>query len=178
MTHVRKGMWPALLTLAVLAAWGPGARAGSDIDQQAVDRAHDFLKTEQRGRDVLSYVHFGAKYQGHAYKEMRYVTSNGKRVPGYFALVYTYDWDNNGQSDVAFLCDNKGNVYEVQVVRSSGFPFVSANLTVKVLGNTLIQAFKDKLTEADKKDLQTIVDNADAKAMLEWSLKFQQSLGR
>src|SRR5262245_61341644 len=31
----------------------PAARADDDIDQKAVDRAHDFLKTAKRGRDVL-----------------------------------------------------------------------------------------------------------------------------
>jgi hypothetical protein len=108
------------------------------------------------------------------------VTSQGKRVPGHFALVYHFDWQDDGKTQLGFLCDAKGNVYEVQLVKSNASlnqPFTLANTTLKVLGNLLIEAFKDKMTAAEKKQVQKIVDDADAKAMLEWSLKFQQALG-
>ena len=52
MRKVRTGV---VAVLAALAALAPAARGG-DIDQQAVNRAHNFLKTERRGRFVLSYV--------------------------------------------------------------------------------------------------------------------------
>jgi hypothetical protein len=42
----------------------------------------------------------------------------------------------------AFLCDRRGNVYEVQVTDTNAIlnqPFATANLTIKVLGNLLIE---------------------------------------
>jgi hypothetical protein len=178
--HPAAGVAAVVLVLGLLAWRTPLARA-DDVDQKAINRAHDFLKTAARGRDVLSYVHFGASYQGHSHLETRRVTRNGQTVPGHFALLYHYDWENNGKTDVAFLYDAKGAVYEVQIVRTNAIlqqPFVVANGTIKVLGNLLVQAFKDQMSDAQQKELQKIVDDADAKAMLEWSLKFQQLIGR
>jgi hypothetical protein len=155
-------------------------RAADDVDQKAVDRAHDFLKTAARGRDVLSYMHFGSRYDGHSYRESRFVTREGRRVPGHFALVYRYKWQGNGLTDVAFLCDARGDVYEVQAIWTNAVlnqPWVSANLTIKVLGGALAELFKDKMTEKERQDLQQLIEDANAKGMLEWSLKIQQALG-
>jgi hypothetical protein len=178
--HLAAGMAAVVLVLGLMAWRTPLARA-DDVDPKAINRAHDFLKTAARGRDVLSYVHFGASYQGHSYLETRRVTRNGQTVPGHFALLYHYDWENGGKTDIAFLCDAKGAVYEVQIVKHNAIlqqPFTLANAAVKALGSLLVQAFQGQMSDAQQKELQKIVDDADAKAMLEWSLKFQQLIGR
>jgi hypothetical protein len=177
---MRKTPLFAVLGLVLLLA--PAVRADDDIDQKALDRAHDFLKTSQRGRDVLSFVHFGAKYEGHKYKESRFVVDqNGNRIPGRFALVYAFDWENGGATDVAFLCDRRGNVYGVRALETNAIlsqPFVLANASIKLLGNALIAALGDNMTAADKRQAQQAVDGADAKGLLEMSLKLQQAWGK
>jgi hypothetical protein len=171
----------ALAACASLVAPGGQARADDNVSQKAVTRAHEFLNARGRGKDVLSYVHFGATYRGHAYKETRYVTRDGKTVPGHFALIYEYSWEDDGKTNLAFLCDAGGSVYEVKVFQSNAIfnqPFLTANATTKLLGNLLIGAFKKQMTEEECRKVQKIVDDADAKALLEWSLAFQQALGR
>ena len=162
----------------VLAALAPAARGG-DIDQQAVNRAHNFLKMERRGRFVLGYVHAGTTYYRHSYKEpVRGVSGpDGKAIPGHFALVYAFDWNKDGASDVAFLCDRRGNVYDVKVIYCNGIinqPFGVANTTIKLLGAVIRESCK---TEADKREVQRLIDNADAKGLLVMGLKLQQSIG-
>jgi hypothetical protein len=170
------------MVLGLMALFVSKVHAADAPDQKAVDRAHEFLKTQQRGTDVLSMVHYGAKYRGHTYAETRFVTNaKGERISGHFALVYTYKWEDDGKTRVAFLCDAKGNVYEVQIVETNAefqAPFVRANVSIKVIGNLLIETFKNDLKEGQRKELQKFVDDADAKSMLEWSLKLQQTLGK
>jgi hypothetical protein len=185
MTAMRKITRPALLALLLLALLlgltAFPARAGDDVEQRALDRAHAFLSTARRGTDILSFVHFGAKYKGHAFKEWVSVTQDGRKVPGHFALLYEYAWEDDGLTTVAFLCDASGGVYDVQVVRTNAIfsqPYVLANGTIKVLGNLLIEAFKDNMKPEERQFVQKLIDDADAKGMLVWSLKFQQSLGR
>ncbi len=185
MTKTRLIPLPVLFVLvaaAFTAGFVPAARAGGDVDQKAVDRAHDFLKMEKCGRDILGYVHFGAKYKDHNYKEIRTVKdAEGKLRKGYFALIYTFEWEDDGETNVAFLCDPAGKIYRVQIVDTNAVlqqPFLTANVAIKVLGNLLAEAFKEKMTKAERKDLQKLIDDADAKAMLEWSLAFQQALGK
>jgi hypothetical protein len=173
---------PLFVVLGLVLLLAPAVRADDDIDQKALDRAHAFLKTTQRGRDVLGFAHAGTRYMGHKYKDSRFVTDlEGKRIPGRFALVYTYDWNDDGWTELAFLCDRRGNVYQVQVVDTNAVlnqPFAVANATIKILGNLLIEAFKDNMTADERKQVQKAVDDADAKGLLEMSLKLQQTFGK
>jgi hypothetical protein len=170
------------LALGLVLSLRPATGAAEGPAQKAVDRAHNFLNTAQRGKDILGFLHFGASYRGHSYTRTLSVKDGaGRAIPDHFAIVYLYKWEADGETEVGFLCDGRGTVYKVQVLRSNGVfsrPFALANATMQVLGNVLIDALGDKMTAADKRDLQKIVDEADAKAMLEWSLKFQQAIGR
>ncbi|HEY7157820.1 MAG TPA: hypothetical protein VH575_27935 [Gemmataceae bacterium] len=160
----------------------PIVRAEDEVDQRALDRAHNFLKGASRGRHILGFMHAGTKYAGHKYMETRLVTDgDGKRIPGRFALIYAFDWNNNDTTDVAFLCDRRGNVYQVQVLDTSAIinqPFVVADATIKILGNVLLEAFKGNMAAQDKKQIQKAIDDADAKGMLLMSLKLQQTFGK
>src|SRR5438270_428338 len=112
-THLSRVSRTAVVMLGLLVPFVHAAAAGAQTaDQTSVNRAHDFLKSEKRGRNVLSYVHFGAQYKGHTFVERRGVNNQ----PAHFALVYRMNWENDGVTNVAFLCDGKGSVYEVQIL--------------------------------------------------------------
>jgi len=153
------------------------------VEQRAVDRAHRFLSTAERGRAILSYLHFGAADRGHSYKDNLFVYGlNGNIIPGHFALVYQFDWGNDGWTRVKFLCDREGAIYRAEVLETNaGFlnqPFALANLSIQVLGNAIIAAFDQQISPDERRTLQRQVDNADAKGMMEWALRFQQAIGQ
>ena len=171
----------ALLALSAIAALGPCALAPCAqaatlaATQAAVNRADSFLRTVDRGKEVLSYVHFGADYHGHSF--VRTVDVNDG--VGTFGLVYRFQWEDDGVTDVEFLCTDSGFVYGVAIPYTNAKwspPFLWANTSIAILGHTLIEAYKDKLSEDDRKQLHALVDKADAKGLLQWSLRFEQLL--
>jgi hypothetical protein len=174
----------AVLTAAVL---GLAMQAGVKETQaqqpssRAVAKAKAFLDTAQRGRFILGYLHLGSSYGGHSYVETRGVNSNGRTKAGHFGLVYRFTWDGTGYTNVAFLFDEDGDFYELQAMDHNAtfnVPFVKANVTIQVLGNVLIEAFKDQMKDADRQFIQQCIDRADAEALLEFGLQLQQSVGR
>jgi hypothetical protein len=177
-THVVMGL-VALSLIASMVA--PAWAASEDSLQRAMNNAHGFLKTGQRGKDVLDYVHFGATYRGHEFVKTFAVNNDaGNPIDGWFALVYRFRWEDDGVTDIAFRCNPQGNVYDVQVTYTNAVlnrPFLFANAAIKVLGNLLIEANKDKMDRGERRLVQKLVDDADAKGLLEWSLKFQQAFG-
>jgi hypothetical protein len=161
-----------LLGLAVIFATTGQA---ADYSQEALNRANAFLSSRERGAEVLSYVHFGASYRGHVYLRTR-GANDGE---GAFALVYRFKWEDDGVTDVAFLCNNNGYVYRVRIDSTNAQaspPFFWANLSIAVLGHGLIELYKDRLSENDQRQLHALVRDADAKGLLELSLKLEQLL--
>lgn len=160
----------SLFVVASLAATVPAAPAA---DQQAVNRADSFLRTTESGTNVLNFLHMGAAYHGHRYQKTLSV-NDGR---GDFALVYRFFWEDDGITDLAFLCEPNGFVYKVQVVYTNAVwsqPFLSANVSISVLGHSLIEAYKDKLSDDDQRRLHELVNKADAKELLELSLAWNQ----
>lgn len=142
------------------------------ISQAALDRAHLFLKTKDRGKDILEYVHFGATYSSHEY--LKTIDLGG----GSFALVYRFNWQPAGITDIAFLCDARGTLESVRIEASNGefnSPFALANLTIGVVGKVLLETFGGDLNDDDRRQIRRMIRDADAKSLLEWSLRFQQS---
>jgi|HubBroStandDraft_1064217.scaffolds.fasta_scaffold50564_2 hypothetical protein len=81
----------AAWTLVLLAMPLSFAQAADDNEQQAVNNAHRFLKTEENGRYTLGYVHFGADYHGHEYREtLPVLDGTGRPIAGRFKLVYSF----------------------------------------------------------------------------------------
>jgi hypothetical protein len=164
--------------LSLLAAPACTSQGADDAEQRAVNRADRFLRTADIGKTTLSFVHFGADYHGHAYQKTLPVRGeDGAPVDGLFKLVYRYHWENDGVTDVAYLCDRRGDVYAVQIPYSNAVlsqPFLLANGAIQILGNALIALYKDQMTENQRGIVQALVDKADAHGLLEWSLKFQQ----
>ena len=76
--------------------------------------------------------------------------------------------DNDGVTDIAPFCDDKGSVYDTRVLNTNAVvqqPYTLANATIQVLGNLLIQAFKDQTSEQDLKTVQRFVDSADTEGL-------------
>jgi hypothetical protein len=164
-------VWALPLALSLTALLAPCLPA-ADYTQPALDRAHSFLRTEARGREVLSFVHSGADYHGHKYVETIPLDYG-------FALVYRFWWEDDGVTDVAFLCDPRGNLSRVQIMSTNAFlsqPFLVANASIAVLGHSLIELYKDKLSDDDRRQLHDLVNKADAKGLLEFRLRLEQLL--
>jgi len=155
-----------------------GAQTAQVDTQHAISAADQFLRTEARGRETLGFVHLGADYHGHEYlRTVDVLGGDGRVIPGQFALVYSFHWENDGITDVAYLCNESGRVYRVQIMYTNARwsqPFVLANATIKILGNALIERNKNQMNDFERRVVQKLVDSADAKGLLEWSLKFEQ----
>jgi hypothetical protein len=164
------------LAISLFAAVCP-AQTQADVSR-AVLAADQFLRSEARGRETLNYLHFGADYHGHEYLRTVVVAGgDGRPIPGQFALVYRFHWENDGITDLAYLCNEAGRVYAVDVMYTNARwspPFGWANAAIQVLGNALIEANKNQMSDLERKVVQKLVDAADAKALLEWSLHFEQ----
>jgi len=160
------------LMLVLIAVSGAGSQA-SGASQQAVNRADALLRTEERGKEILSYVHFGAAYRGHRYVRTLAVDDG----TGAFALVYRFQWEADGVTDLAFLCDSGGNVYRVRVEATNAEatpPFLWANVSIAAFGHGLIELYKDRISENDREQLHDLVRKADARGLLELSLRLRQ----
>jgi hypothetical protein len=160
--------------MIVLAA--PAALA--EVSQRAIDRAQSFLKTREMGKNILAFVHFGADYKGHAFLYTTAVTDEDDRqLPDKIALVYRFRWEDDGVTDIAFLCNSKGAVYGLQIMKSTAIiqqPFAIANLTIQVLGNAIIEAMGDDLKDAQRAELKRFVDSADSRGLLVAYLRLSQ----
>lgn len=147
-------------------------------DANAVARARAYVEAPKNGPAILNYVHMGSRYGGHQFVDQRNVQNvQGQVFAGYFAVVYRYQWEADGLTDVAFLCTPDGKIYDIQITWTNAVlnqPFLTANLTIQVLGNALLEAMKNELTIAQRQELQRIVDRADAQALLIWAVNVTQ----
>lgn len=171
-THVQIHALNILLLACVIASFAPPVQAADDNFERAVARADHFLSTDRRAKATLNYVHFGTDYRGQQFRRIADVTNDGE-----FSLVYRLFWNDDGVTDIAYFCHANGTVYGVKIAYTNAegnVPFLWANVSIQVLGNLFIEAYKDKLSDDDRKLLQKMVDNADAKGMLEWSLRLDQ----
>lgn len=173
---MRSTLVRSLVLLGILALIAPHARAADDIDAKALARADRFLKTAKRGQFIVSICHFGQKYLSHRYDNVTGVLGVKGR-PGHFALAYDFRASDGLETKLLFLCNAKGSVYEVQVRRSNGIvqePFLVAKASMKLVGELAYEVLKDRLTEADKRVLRKLIDDADARALLAFCLQVQQ----
>ncbi len=171
----------SLVALSGLLATHTQMYAYDRSSQSAIGRASKFLGSQTTGKYVLGFVHLGARYDGHELASVRTVTRQGTPVPGHFALVYDYSCENDGRTQIAFLCDHGGKVYDVQILDHNGVlntPYTLAKLSIDVLGNALLDAFKDNMSSSDRSQLQTMIRNADPEAMLKMGLRLRQAFAQ
>ena len=101
--------------------------------------------------------------------------------PGDFALVYRFNWENDGITDLAFWCDSRGYVYQVQVTYTNAFlsqPFALANASINIVGNLLLEAFRGQMSQDEIQRATQMINNPNARGLLELALRLQQNLGR
>ncbi len=165
---------PKILLAAVLAAAAmastPAARA-AEIDQQAINRAHQFLRTKDTGEFTLNFVHMYTDYHGHEYLR----TLAGSQ--GRFELVYRYFWADDGITDIGFDCDAHGNVDGVEIEYTNAEvnqPFLFAKGSLTLLSELIIRN-SDNLSRADREYLRSLVRDADIRGLLVWGLQLKQA---
>ena len=173
----------ALLLLTLTGAALGELRAADEIDYAAVRKAQTFLQTAKRGQYILSFLHFGANYRAHNYKEvMRVTDGSGNALPGQFALIYHFDWEANGAgwTNLACFCDARGNITGVKALDTNAVlqqPFLAADATIQVIGRGMAETFKSQMNEDDRKQMLQFINNADSKGLLEMALQIQQVAG-
>jgi hypothetical protein len=80
------------------------------------------------------------------------------------------------RTDVAFLCDETGTVYGVQALATNAVfnqPFALSNAAIQLTGNAFLADHRDDMSADDRRQIQRLVDDADAKGILRWSLRFE-----
>jgi hypothetical protein len=184
MKTMTDGRW-AVLAVLILGLIGQAAQAGEPTST-ALRRARqlcDFDVKAQSGREILSALHFGAKMVscksiGIAKK---ITDDSGREIYDQFALAYRWKWDAGGgvgTTDVVFYFKtDTGQFVDLAVDKTDAEfnqPFALANLSIALVGEVLYEAMKDDMTDADKRIFRALIDRADTKALLEWSLRFKQ----
>jgi hypothetical protein len=171
-----------MLVLFALTLALPLQCLAQSVSNTAVNKAHDFLKTERTGKEINNLMHFGTQYSGHEYvKTMNVTDSSGSVIPGEFALVYRFWWDTKYSTDLAVFCTPSGSVTGVRSLRSDGVgqtPFLAAQATIAVVGSVIYEACKDSMTEKDRQIMRRCIDQADVKTLLELQLQVRQAVGR
>jgi hypothetical protein len=150
--------------------------AAQAASQASVDKAYRFLQNTDRGHEMLTFLHFGATYLSHSY------IGGNAYDDGSFRLIFKFRWNTteDGFTDVAFFCDANGNFRNLEAIRTDAIinqPFAMADLSVKLLGQIIIDGYKDKISADDRRRLQRLVDDADSHKLLEWSLRAEQFFG-
>jgi len=171
-SHVRS-IAVASIALSLLAVAAP-ARAEVAVSEDALERADAFLRSRDHGRQVLTLVHTGGTYRGHKY------VAHGARADGSFVIVYRYFWDEEDETDVAFVCTSQGLVKSTYIERTTAIvqqPYLFANLALLAVSQMSIAAFKDKMTPEQLAMARQLADKADAKGLLEFELKLMQRIG-
>jgi len=174
---MKKFSWALAASLVLALVVRPAL--ADDVDKAAIRKADGFLKTAKRGQFIGGFCHFGVAYRGHSAAGVRLVkNAAGGLVAGHFALVYDFKMSDGVETQLAFLCDAKGNVYRAQVMSSNGIiqkPYGLANVSIKLLGEAVYEAMKDNLAEGDRRVFRRLVDAADAEGLMLFCLKVQQA---
>lgn len=169
-----------LLAVAVLFAMLGSVSASAfaaGTSYAAVQTAGNVLGNQQNAITILSYLHFGADYKGHKYVETRDVVDRyGNKIDGQFALVYRFYWEDDGVTDVAFLCMPNGTIYGSEVTYTNAIfsqPFALANLSIQLLGNAMIESNRDNMQDADVRAARELVQAVNAHGLLNLWLRLQ-----
>src|SRR5262249_37178394 len=133
-----------------------------------------------RAKSIASFLHYGSTYKGAELRSSGEVTDgNGSPVPGHVNVRYRYFWGDSDHTDVIFFFDDKAQLYALQMKETTAVlnqPFVLANVSIKVFGALIVGAIGDDLKPEDKKQLEKIIESADAEALMTWSLKFERNV--
>lgn len=174
-----------LSSLALLFAADFASAQSNEISNTAVQRATRYMDAADRGKACVLFLHFGQQYVSHANDGKVYTvkdSSTGRVKPGEFALKYTFQWGNDGgETTLTCFFTPSGSFISSSMTYTNATlnrPFLLANASIQILGNAILEAKKDDMSAADRRDLQRMVDDADAHAMMNWLLKLGSSVNR
>src|SRR5262249_27861536 len=102
-----------------------------------VKAARVFLEKESRVKDMINVMHTGTTpISGTCNKVMYILYSRGKDVSGHFTIEMRYKWKGpltkKGQTDVHFNFDEKGRLYDFEVIRTNGYAFLVTRAMLEV----------------------------------------------
>jgi|HubBroStandDraft_3_1064219.scaffolds.fasta_scaffold02017_2 hypothetical protein len=167
-----------LLALAWLATPAAGAQQPDDQLPAAAAGTASFLSSRERGQEILMLLHAFTRYQGHELQRGVRIDGPGDASDGRFELIYRFWWEpGDGITDVGFLCNGNGKVYQVQVVYTNAWlnrPFSAAGASIKFIGRQVVEHYQDRLKPWQQTVLASLIDRANAKGLLELVLEVQQ----
>lgn len=173
-----------LLAVIVLSGVSPVlCLAQSEISSSAIAKAKSFMGKQNTARYTLEFAHMGASYTSHSFeKTVRVKDRSGNTIPGEFAVIYNFVWDASGRGDtkIAFFCKKDGSIESLKVLKSTGVinsPFTFADATIQVLGQALVEAFGQNMSDTERRTVETLIRNADSEGLLELGLSFRQTMG-
>jgi hypothetical protein len=176
-TLLRVAALAAAVLLTSSAASTPALALAGTASDAAIQTAHNVLDNRDNANTILSYVHYGADYKGHKFLQSRgVVDENGNTINGEFTLMYRYYWEDDGVTDIEFLCHPNGSIYQANIISTTAKlsqPFLAANVMIQLLGNVLIESNKDSMSPSDIRIARELVKNADAHGLLNLWLRLQ-----
>lgn len=150
-----------------------GLTAVSGFSQTAPTRkAVSVIENPDNASTILKFLHFFSDYQAFKYLETDRVTENDQTVSGQSALVYRFYCTDGDNTDVAFFVNQSGQIYQTKVIRSTGVPFVGANISIQVLGRVVVNS-DDKMTAEDRQRALDLVEKADAHGLMDLWLEME-----
>lgn len=115
---------PLLMALCV-----PAQALAAGIEDRQLKAARAFLETESRINDMIAVMHSGTTpIRGTFHKCYLVTYTAGRPVAGHFVIEMRYRWrgplTRDGETDVQFSFNEKGRLYDFEVVRTNGYAFL------------------------------------------------------
>ena len=159
--------------IAALAVFAAARAASAQPDPGAVARARRVADKRQVVKDVVEQVlQVGASFTRKSFRGVRVLADGEGQSTRYFALDYRYRWNSDGWTDVAYICNETGQVTGLQVLdwraEDNEAPFANAKANVAVFGAVLLKLAENdpKFTPDDKAAVGELVDARDAQKLL------------
>ena len=159
------------------------ATVGQAQNPQVVANAKKYLDSTHNAKQILMLTHLGATLQSYSYAGKASVQDpQGNQVFGHFALLFDYNWLWNGQgyTRLAFLYDEQGIIYQINIVKTNGTvnsPFELSSRSIQLVGGLFVGAMRGNANEEELRNLEAAVRNADTKSLLIGSIKIGQAAG-
>jgi hypothetical protein len=174
--------WLTFVVFSLLCLAGAQRARGADALQVA--RARGFLEKADRTKKILNSMHFGTTPIKGAFNQLfTKVTVNGTEKPGFFAIEMRYNWKGgltgNGETDVQFFFNDKGNLFDVKAVRCNARlfgPFDGGNLVLGLVKGVIKEMAKN---DPKEKEINRFVDACkDIRQLMILQLQLEQLLGK
>jgi hypothetical protein len=166
--------------VALLLLIGTGASAlplnAQQVHVEALNKAKVFLKDDCRGKELMNFIYLGSTYKGASYRSVTPANNGG------FLVTCDLRWETTGPgyTIVVLTFDPDGNLSATRIVDTDAYvpAYYVASKSIEILGNALLDHYKDQLTDIQMALLRKIVKAADAKSLMELSLAVEQFTGQ